>query len=210
MPAYRACSPHMEIIPTVLEKDIESLENRLEKIRNSSPWIQIDVSDNTLVSGQSFPLELLNRLNPRLDSTLFDIHLMVKEPFNWIKKCLFVQASRIYGQVEMMTDREKFITEIKNAGLEAGLAFDIDTPIDIDIPHETDIILLMNRPMGFAYHPFDISVFPKIDFLKDRGHKVAVDGGVTLDVLPRLIKHGVDIIYSGQSYFDLLNHEKTL
>ena len=74
---------------------------------------------------------------------------MVKEPLNWLNKCLFVQASRVIGQVEAMSDRETFIAAVKDHGLEAGLAFDADTPLDFDIPLDTDLILLMGRPMGF-------------------------------------------------------------
>src|SRR5450830_1136723 len=122
----------MEIIPTILEKDLVLSENRFSQIKNLSSWIQIDVVDNVFTSGKSFELELISKFS-QINSTLWDIHLMVKEPINWIKKCLFVDASRIYGQVEMMADREIFVTEAKNSGLEVGLAFDIDTPVD-DIP----------------------------------------------------------------------------
>lgn len=196
----------MEIIPTTSpQTDFLAVEKKISELKEISSWVQIDVTDGSLVKPATFSLELLNRLDPRPDNLLFDIHLMVKEPLNWIKKCLHVQASRIYGQVEKMSDRCQFISEAKDNGLEVGLAFDLDTPIDVDFPCETDIILLMGRPMGFTTYPFDLSVFPKIDFFKDRGYKVAIDGGVTPELFPKLKQHGVDIIYSGEYYLDLKN-----
>ena len=42
-------------------------------------------------------------------------------------------------------------------------------------------------------------------WLKDKKYKVAVDGGATPDNLPRLINAGVDIIYSGQHYLELIS-----
>lgn len=193
----------MEIIPTILEKDLTRAETRFSQIKNLSSWIQIDVTDNVFVPGRTLELELISKFGQSY-STLWDIHLMVKDPINWIKKCLFIDASRIYGQVEMMSDREEFITKAKDAGLEAGLAFNINTPID-NIPSECDLILLMGRPAGFGDYPLDEKIYQKIIDAKKFGKKVALDGGVSLDNFSKLKESGLDIIYSGHNYFDLLN-----
>jgi len=193
----------MEIIPTVLEKGLISAENRFSQIKNLSSWIQIDVTDNVYVPGKSFELELVSKFE-QTNSTLWDIHLMVKEPINWIKKCLFIDATRIYGQVEMMSDREKFVTEVKNAGLEVGLAFNINTPIN-NIPAECDLILLMGRVAGFGTYPLDEKIYQKIIDAKKFGKKIALDGGVNPKNISKLKSSGLDIIYSGQSYLDLIS-----
>lgn len=196
----------MQIIPTTNPQvDFDRVEARLSLVKDTTTWIQIDVTDGVLVKPVSFPLELLNRSDLILEKNIFDIHLMVKEPINWLNKCLFIQASRIIGQVEAMSDREAFISAVKDQGLEAGLAFDVDTPVDFNIPLDTDLILLMGRPMGFDPLPLDDRIFAKIKKLKDKKYKVAVDGGVTPDSLLRFIDAGVDIIYSGQYYLDLIN-----
>ena len=192
----------MEIIPTILEKDIFSAENRFIQIKNFSPWIQIDVIDNVFASGKSFELELISKFD-QINSTLWDIHLMVKEPINWLKKCLHVDASRVYGQVEMMSDREIFVTEAKNSGLEVGLAFDINTPVS-DIPSECDLILLMARKAGFGTYSLDENIFNKISIAKKFGKKVAIDGGVNQDNFSQIKQSGVDIIYLGQYFLDLI------
>lgn len=196
----------MEIIPTLLEKDLSIAENRFSQIKNSSSWIQIDVTDNVFVPGKSLELELFSKFGQAF-TTLWDIHLMVKEPINWIKKCLFIDASRIYGQVEMMSDREKFVTDVKNAGLEVGLAFNINTPVD-NIPDECDLILLMGREAGFGSYPLDEKIYQKIIDAKKFGKKVALDGGASLENISKLKESGLDIIYSGLNYLELI-HEKT-
>ena len=132
---------------------------------------------------------------------------MVKNPINWINKCIFAGASRIVGQVEMMEDREMFVKLIKDEGLEAGLAFDIETEID-NIPQETDIILLMGRKAGFGIYPFNDRVLNKIDEAKKYGKMVAVDGGVNTDNIRLLEKAGVDIVYSEINYFNLNGKNK--
>jgi pentose-5-phosphate-3-epimerase len=127
---------------------------------------------------------------------------MVKQPLDWVEKCLFIGANRITGQVEMMNDRENFVKTVKDEGLEAGLAFDIDTAVE-DIPEETDLILLMGRKAGFGEYPLDEKVFKKIEMVKKMGKVAAVDGGVTKNNIDRLKKLGTDIVYSGNNYFEL-------
>lgn len=196
----------MQIIPTTNpQTNYLEVEKRLEKIKDLSAWIQIDVTDGILVKPPTFPLELLKKPAINLDKNIFDIHLMVKNPINWINKCLFIEATRIIGQVEMMDDREKFITVVKNNGCEAGLAFDVDTPID-NIPSETDLILIMGRKMGFDPTPLDEKIYQKIKDAKKFGKLVALDGGASMDNFEKLKDSGLDILYSYHNYFDLLNY----
>lgn len=198
----------MEIIPTTNPNtDFSQVEIRLKKIKDLSTWIQIDLTDGVLVKPASYPLELFNKSEVDLSKNIFDVHLMVKEPLHWLNKCLSIQASRVVGQVEMMTDRELFIKTAQDSGLEAGLAFDAATPLDKNIPKDTDLILLMGRPMGFTPAPLDPQIFEKIKFFQDLGLKVAVDGGVNPDNFAQFKQSGVDIIYAGHYFLDLI-HEK--
>lgn len=193
----------MQIIPTTgLIKDFFEAEERISAVKESSRWIQIDVSDNVFTPGKTFDLELISKLSFNTDEVLWDVHLMVKEPVDWVEKCLFIGANRITGQVEMMSDREKFVRTVKDEGLEAGLAFDIDTAVE-DIPEETDVILLMGRKAGFGEYPLDEKVLKKIETVKKLGKVVAIDGGVTKNNIDRLKKLGTDIVYSGNNYFEL-------
>ncbi len=186
----------MQVIPAILEKEYQKAQEKIEKVKNYTNWVQIDVVDGFFAPGKTFELELLSNLE--LEKTLlWDIHLMVKNPINWIQKCIFVGASRIIGQVEMMEDREKFIKEVKDAGMEAGLAFDIDTPVD-NIPQETDIVLLLGRKAGFEKENFNHKVFEKIP----KDFDWAIDGSVKLDIIDLMQKKKAKIAYCGGLIFD--------
>jgi ribulose-phosphate 3-epimerase len=193
----------MQIIPTTgLKKDFYEAEKRIAAVKDSSRWIQVDVCDNIFSPGKTFELELLNKLDLKTDDILWDIHLMVKEPIDWIEKCLFVGANRIVGQVEKMTDRELFVRAVKDEGLEVGLAFDIETPVE-NIPGETDEILLMGRKAGFGEYPLDERIFKKIELAKNFEKIIAVDGGVTIENMEKLKNMRVDTVYSEINYFDI-------
>jgi ribulose-phosphate 3-epimerase len=197
----------MQIIPAILEKDFSLAEEKIRLIKDKSLWIQIDVIDGYFLPGKSFELELLNKIEKEIQSNLLDIHLMVKEPIKWIEKCNFVGASRIIGQVEMMSDKKKFIEEIKNMGLEAGLAIDIETEIE-EIPKETDLILLMGRKSGFVVADFEEKIYKKIKRLVEfrENNKmdflIGVDGGINEEIIKKIKKMKIDLAYCGGIIFN--------
>jgi ribulose-phosphate 3-epimerase len=192
----------VKIIPTVLEKSFFEAEKRIISVKGKSKWIQIDVIDGTFLPERSFELELVGRTEGGED-ILWDIHLMVKEPIKWLEKCVFIGAARVTGQVEMMSDREEFIKQCKDAGMEAGLAFDIESKVD-NIPEETDVILLMGRKAGFGWMEMNEGIYKKIkitkEMRKDSDFLIGVDGGVTAENVNKLEEAGVDIVYSGNEF----------
>lgn len=197
----------MQIIPTILEKEFSKVEVKLEKIYGLAKWLQIDVIDGVFSYGKTFDLELLSGNKSDIYNMLIEIHLMVKEPIKWLQKCLFVGATRVIGQVEMMNNRTDFIDKAQEIGLEVGLAFDIDTDIGI-IPEETDVILLMARKAGFEPLSFDEKIWKKIEEVKkireknNLKFKIGIDGGIDFKNLEKLKKVGIDIAYCGGLVFN--------
>lgn len=194
----------MQIIPTVNKKDFQTAEERIKKLVDKSRWIQIDVADGVLTPGKTFEMELLTTIE---ENCLWDIHLRVKEPINWTEKCIFVGASRIIGQVEMMSDRDKFVKRVMDEGMEAGLGFDIDSEIG-KIPADTSMVLLMSRKAGFEERAFEEKVYRKVTQVKKMGFNVGVDGGIGVTELKKLEAMGADVIYSESNYFELINANK--
>jgi len=195
----------VKIIATVLEQKFSEAEERVERVKEKSRWIQVDVIDGIFAPGKSFELELLGRIE-NCDRVLWDIHLMVKEPIKWVEKCSFIDASRVIGQVEMMENREEFVDKVKGIGMEAGLAFDIDTEIG-EIPKETDLVLLMGRKAGFESKDFEERVLEKVKEVVKRGFKVGVDGGINMENIDKLEEAGVEIAYCG-GQFEKIYDEK--
>ncbi len=200
----------MQIIPSILEKDFSIAENKIKLVKDKFRWMQIDVIDGFFSEGKSFELELLNKIEVEIQNNLIEVHLMVKEPIKWIEKCNFIGASRIIGQVEMMSDRNSFIQEVKNMGLEAGLAFDVDTEIG-KIPDGTDVVLIMGRKSGFQANKFQEDTINKIIKVvqaregKDaQYYQIGIDGGVNLDTIKKIKEAGAEIAYCGRTVFDAI------
>jgi ribulose-phosphate 3-epimerase len=196
----------MQVIPTILEKSFDEAKDRILRLKDQVKWIQIDVIDGYFSFGKTFELELLTKVEGS-ENILWETHLMVKEPINWIKKSMFINCSRIIGQVEMMSNRSDFIKKVKDNNVEAGLAFDIDTEVTDDIPEETDVILLLSRKSGFESQPFEEKVYEKIEKLVEirknnqLNFRIGIDGGVNEENIGILKNKGVEIAYCGGSVF---------
>ncbi len=196
----------MQVVPTILEKDFNVAREKILRVVDLVSWLQLDVIDGQFTPGKTFELELVNSVE-RTENVLWETHLMVKDPVKWIEKSMFVNVCRIIGHVEMMPNRDTFIEKIKNEGLEAGLAFDVNTEIG-NIPEETDLILLMARKAGFGSFPFDEGIYKKIeDLRKFRDEKglhfvIGIDGGVNLLNIKKLEECGAGIAYCGSAIFN--------
>lgn len=196
----------MQIIPTILEKDFALAQDKILAVKDRFRRIQVDVIDGFFSYGKTFELELISKIE-NVDNVLWETHLMVKEPINWIEKSVYINSTRIIGQVEMMSDRKKFIEKIKDKGLEAGLAFDIETEVG-NIPEETDVVLLLGRKSGFGSLPMDEKIYEKIRQLakirleKKLNFLIGVDGGVNETNIKKLEDSGAEIAYCGRAVFN--------
>lgn len=197
----------MIIVPTILEQQFDLAQFKIRLIKDKTRWIQIDVIDGVFLKEKTFETELLKKLEKELENNLLEAHLMVKEPIKWVEKCNFVGITRVIGQVEMMSSREEFVEKVKDIGMEAGLAIDIDTEIG-EIPKETDLVLLMGRKAGFGSMKINKNIYKKIKELikikekEDLDFEIGVDGGITLEEIDKIKKTGINIAYCGGAIFN--------
>jgi len=195
----------MIIVPTIFEKDPLLAEARWEQIKETTRWVQVDVIDGVYGKGKSFDLELVKKIIPDQDK-LVEIHLMVKEPISWINKCIEAGATRVVGQIEMMSDVGAFIKKATDEGLEAGLGWDAETDFDPKkVPEGTDLVLFMGRDAGFEAKDFDEKILEKVKLAKSSGLRVGWDGGINKAIENKLKLAGVDIAYVGANYLELAN-----
>jgi ribulose-phosphate 3-epimerase len=207
----------MEIIPTILTNSHLDLEKKLEFLKDRVEWIQIDVIDGKFVSHRTFEIEQLNNFQDK--NFFWDIHLMVKNPFSWVSKCSFVMAQRVVGQIEFMGNQLDFIDRVESEGMEAGLAIDLDTPVD-SLNHEavfrSSVVLVLAVKAGESGQRFSQKSLKKIKELvelKDRlraNFKIGVDGGVDKNNLATLAKRKVDIAYIGSAIWNASNWTTSL
>lgn len=204
----------IEIIPAILSANITEVESMLKTIVSAVEVngakikrAQIDVIDGVFVDNKTIDPSLLSNLDTTLN---LDFHLMVNEPINWIEKCANAGADRIIGQIEMMGSQIDFVGKVQQAGLQIGLAVDLETPIaklDPVVLTNTDVILLMAVRAGWGGQEFDRRVLSKIRDLdeirvRDRTpFKICVDGGETESVIDDTYFAGADEVVIGRRLY---------
>jgi len=173
------------IIPGILEKDWESIETKINQVKDFSKVIHIDIIDGKFAENQTF-------LDPKpfakyTKDYLFELHMMVEEPVNYLKPFADAGFKRFLGHVEKMSDQAEFVAEGQILG-EVGLAIDGPTSVDaIKVSLEDiDVILIMTIKAGFSGQEFIEEHLRKIEMLKKRFIEenvlripvLEVDGGI--------------------------------
>lgn len=194
----------MLIIPAIFTDNPQELKNFFTNVSGKFERIQVDINDGSFLGKKTIIPDSLIGVDQDL---AIDFHLMVKEPINWVDKCLQAAAERIIGQIELMGSQKNFVGKIQEEGAKVGLALDINTPVsalDRSVLGDVDIVLLMAYQAGKPGQNFDESVLPKISELVElrkedpTPFKICVDGGVWSDNIKRLFYLGVDEVAIGR------------
>ena len=194
-----------EIVPTILTADFSEYIKKMHLLKGVCPRVQVDVIDGKFVGNQTISLESLK--NEPTDLRM-DLHLMVKEPEEWVNRALEILPDRLIGQVEMMYEPEKFINRATEGGFEVGIALDLETPVESiseEIYHMVDLVLLLSVKAGFGGQVFDEKVLQKIENIKKIVGdlvEVGVDGGLTDENIKLCQKKGADIFYVGSNFWE--------
>ena len=198
----------VKIIPAVLTASPDELRRLIAQAEEVSDRIQIDIVDGQFAANKTIDPSILEEIDTNLK---IDFHLMTKEPIDWIERCVRGMADRIIGQIEMMKSQIEFVGKVQGVGASAGLAVNIDTPIeklDPSILNDLDVVLVMSVQAGFAGQEFDRRALDKIKRLDgirerdDTAFKICDDGGITFDNIRKAEIRGVDEVIIGKRLFE--------
>lgn len=198
----------IQIIPSILTNDPKELVDKLGICEGVVSRVQIDIIDGVFVSNKTIDPSALFNLETELK---LDFHLMVKEPINWVEKCVRAGADRIISQVEMMENQVDYVGKVQEVGAGVGLAVDLKTEIDnLDpvILTNLDVVLVMSVAAGFGGQEFDERALDKIERLDEirirdaTPFRICDDGGVVFEWVDDIRREGVDEVVIGKSLFE--------
>lgn len=197
------------IAPSILSADFLNLGRDIEMVNNSeADWFHLDVMDGRFVPNISYGMSIISQMKKAAKKT-FDVHLMIVEPEKYITEFAKAGADILTVHIEASTHLHRNIQAIKAAGMKAGVSLNPHTPVHLleDIIGELDLVLLMSVNPGFGGQKFIERTIDKIEQLRkmidDRGLNVIieVDGGVTLENAPILVKAGAEALVAGNTVF---------
>ena len=194
----------IEIIPAIIAKDFQELEEKIRKVEPYVDWVQLDIMDGRFVDNLTWhnPRELKNlRTNLNLEA-----HLMIENPEESIDEWIESGIKRIIFHYEATQQPKEIIEKIKKAGLGAGLAINPETPAEVvdDLIGQVDLILAMSVFPGSGGQEFLEETLEKIKRLREKYSKIKieVDGGINPETAKKTVEAGADILVSGSYIFE--------
>ncbi|MFC1970182.1 ribulose-phosphate 3-epimerase [Chloroflexota bacterium] len=199
----------IKLAPSILSADFARLGEQVAEVSKAgADYIHVDVMDGHFVPNITIGAPVVASIRP-VTSLPLDVHLMIEHPERYISEFAKAGADIITVHVEACPHLHSAIKSIKELGVKAGVSLNPATPlssIEEIIPH-VDLILIMSVNPGFGGQSFIPATLPKITnlrkILNDRklDAELEVDGGVTADNAPGIVKAGANVLVAGNSIF---------
>lgn len=204
----------VQIIPAVLAISEEQYQLDLYKLERSEAlkngWVHIDFIDGVFLPNKTIEAKETNKHPTTLQK---EAHLMVEHPKNWIEDLVKTEFKRVFFHMEVGSDIESCINEIKKAGMEAGLVLKHETALSRLDPFisKIDAVLLMSVVPGFQGQPFIEGSLNKVRQLKLKYPqvRVGIDGAVKDTNIKQIVEAGVDYVCVG-SFLVKIDPEESL
>src|SRR6202040_4351094 len=169
-------------------------------------WIHLDVMDGHFVPNITFGPDAVKALRKH-SQKIFDVHLMIAPCDPYLEAFAKAGSDIITVHVESGPHVHRSLQAIRALGKKAGVTLNPGTPVSTleNVIDLVDLILVMSVNPGFGGQSFVAAAVEKIARLKAmagaRQIDIEVDGGITPETAPLVVRAGANVLVAGSAVF---------
>ncbi|MCT4508476.1 MAG: ribulose-phosphate 3-epimerase [Tepidibacter sp.] len=208
----------IKLAPSILSADFARLLEDIKKVESvGCEYLHIDVMDGHFVPDITLGPGIVKSLRKDVNM-VFDVHLMIENPDNYIESFVNAGADIITVHQEACTHLHRTIQNIKSKGVKVCVSLNPATPVET-IKHvidELDMVLIMTVNPGFGGQSFIEGMIDKIKEVRELANErnlnleIQVDGGMKPSNVHKVVEAGANVIVAGSAIFGSDDINKTV
>lgn len=200
----------IELSPSIMCANLTNLEQSIKEIEGLGiDNLHIDLIDGSFSPSIPLGIDTVKKLRDLTDMN-FDAHVMSLDNEFFIEELTKIGMQSISFHYESSLHVDRYINLIRESGAEVGIALNPSTSLSVldYILPEVDMVVLMLINPGFATNKNEQQISYATKKIKDLRNmidekklntKIQVDGRVSIDTIPDLIKAGADDLVLGST-----------
>lgn len=198
---------NIRLAPSLLSADFSRLAEEVSDVaEGGADLLHLDIMDNHFVPNLTFGPTVVSSLAD-VSALPLDAHLMVTDPDSLVADLAGARVARIAVHVEACTHLQRTLQNIRDTGVEPGVAINPATSLTLleEVFDWIDFVLVMSVNPGFGGQDFIVESVEKIRRLRAMaGSKpldISVDGGVDHTNAGSLTAAGATTLIAGSAVF---------
>ena len=197
------------IAPSLLNANVDDLENEVAKISTTADLLHLDIMDNKFVPNFTFDIKRAFEIIS-FSRLPVDAHLMIEDPDSIAPRYAQNGCNSVTFHLEAVSNVLQTISDIKSNGAKVGIAIKPATKFAEVEPfiEKIDMLLIMTVEPGFGGQSFMhdqmvkvVAARKRIDQILQPRPLLQIDGGVSLETIAKAAAAGANCFVAGSAVY---------
>jgi ribulose-phosphate 3-epimerase len=200
----------IELAPSILSANFARLaDDAKAALEGGGTLLHVDVMDGHFVPNITIGPPVVASLRKALPDAIFDCHLMIENPDDYIPAFAAAGANWISVHQEACVHLHRTLQLIASHGCKPAVVINPATPVHMvdEVLEMVHHVLVMSVNPGFGGQHFIHGALPKIKTLAEVREslgltfRIEVDGGIALDTVGDVVRAGAELLVAGNAVF---------